>query len=528
MNERIAQYRDRLVGYWTNFSKKQKILLIATFAFVVLAAAVLTMQFTKTEYEVAFRDLNANDAAGVIEYLNSAGIPYKLSASGTDISIPSASAAEAKVAVGSQGLIQNGSIGLGAFDKSSNAIGMTENEFNVKYNNALNGEVQQLLGQMDGVKSAKAIINLPQENIFAGLEEEDKASASIVMQFEPGFRPSQEAIDGYFNLVKTAVPNLPVENITITNNEYELIPTVKGGQGGLSNGVQENMALQKKFESDVRAKVEQFLSQYVGADRIHVLVASQLNFDKVTSKEQLVTPVDQERMKGIEISTQETSETSSGTSGQTGGIAGTGEQDVPGYPGGDAAAGTSESEKTSSTINYEVNRIARDVVSSPYTVKDLTINVAVETGSEQTALTPAQIADMETVLTNIVGASLTDSGTPFTQQQLAAKVKVITQEAAPEQGPTTWLSLSNPWVWGIGAAILALVAIAIILIMRNRRRQAEEEYEDDLILPPPTEFPSISLESVTSEDQVRKQLESLAKKKPDEFVNLLRTWLADE
>ncbi|MMZ69603.1 flagellar MS-ring protein [compost metagenome] len=89
------------------------------------------------------------------------------------------------------------------------------------------------------------------------------------------------------------------------------------------------------------------------------------------------------------------------------------------------------------------------------------------------------------------------------------------------------MSLSNPWLWGIGAAVLALVAGAIIIIARNRRKQ-EEELEDELSLPTPAEFPSINLESVTSESQVRKQLDSLAKKKPDEFVNLLRTWLADE
>lgn len=251
MNERIAQYRDRISGYWNNFSKKQKILLVSTLAFIIIAIVVLTMQFTKTEYEVAFRDLNANDAAGVIKYLDSAGIPYQLNAGGTQISVPTASADKAKVDVGSQGLIQKGSIGMSAFDQSSSAIGMTENEFNVKYNNALNGEVQQLLERMDGVQSSKAVINMPKENIFAGLEEKDKASASVQMEFEPGFTPNQQAIDGYFNLVKTAVPNLPVENITITNKEYELIPTAKGGQGGLTSGVQENMALQKKFESDV-------------------------------------------------------------------------------------------------------------------------------------------------------------------------------------------------------------------------------------------------------------------------------------
>jgi flagellar M-ring protein FliF len=42
------------------------------------------------------------------------------------------------------------------------------------------------------------------------------------------------------------------------------------------------------------------------------------------------------------------------------------------------------------------------------------------------------------------------------------------------------------------------------------------------------ELPTIDMENVTTDSQVRKQLESLAKKKPEEFVNLLRTWLVDE
>lgn len=82
-------------------------------------------------------------------------------------------------------------------------------------------------------------------------------------------------------------------------------------------------------------------------------------------------------------------------------------------------------------------------------------------------------------------------------------------------------------IWAIGAAALLVGAGGGYLIYRSRKQTVEEE-DEDIPLQVPTEFPSINLESVTNESQVRKQLESLAKKKPDEFVNLLRTWLADE
>lgn len=123
MNERIAQYRDKASQYWNSFSKKQKVLFISTFLFLILAAVVLTMQLSKTEYEVAFTDLNASDSAGVISYLDSSSIPYKLSSDGKTISVPSTSVAIAKVNVGSQGIIQNGSLGYKSFEESSSPSG---------------------------------------------------------------------------------------------------------------------------------------------------------------------------------------------------------------------------------------------------------------------------------------------------------------------------------------------------------------------------------------------------------------------
>ncbi|MDU4697794.1 MAG: flagellar basal-body MS-ring/collar protein FliF [Paenibacillus sp.] len=527
MNERITQYRDRLQGYWNQFSKKQKTLLISTVAFILLAIILLTIQFSKTEYDVAFTGLDSTDAAGIINYLDSSGISYKLGPDGTTISVPSKEAARVKVNVGSQGIVKNGSIGLEAFNESSSLIGMTDNEFNVKYKSAINGEVEQLLKRMQGINDAKVLINLPAENVFASPDEQEKATASIVLSFKPGYRPSQEAIDGYFNLVKTSVPNLPVENISLSSSDDTIL--LASGQGGttgsLTSAVQENMALQKKFESDVRQSVKQFLSRLTGPDKIEVLVASKLNFDQVSQKDNLVTPVDTENMKGIEISAQKVQKSYTGAASPSSGVPGTGEEDVVNYPSAENDGGSS-SEESSSTINYEVNRITKDIIASPYVIKDLTINVAVEPPEGQETLDENTRSAIENILKNIVGSYLADSGTTYTDEDLQRKVSVLSQPFHSDAIQTGGLSLSSPLVWGVGgAALLALAGLGIVLF--RRRKQATEE-EEEIALPLTPEFPSINLDTVTNENQVRKQLETLAKKKPDEFVNLLRTWLADE
>lgn len=530
MNERIAQYRDTLTGYWNRFSKKQKTLLISTVSIILLAIILLTLQFSKTEYDVAFTNLDSSDAAGIITYLESSGVPYKLSPDGSSISVPSKNVARVKVDIGSQGIVQNGSIGLESFNENSSLIGMTDNEFSVKYKKALNGEVEQLLKSMKGVNNAKVLINLPAENVFASPSEQEKASASVVVSFKPGYRPTQEAIDGYFNLIKTSVPNLPIENISLSSSDDNvLLASGEGGGGGkiasLTTAVQENMALQKKFESDVRQSVKQFLSKLTGPEKVEVLVASTLNFDQVTQKDNLVTPVDTENMKGIEISAQKIQKSYTGQANGVGGIAGTGEQDVPGYPSAGTGNGSS-SEESSSTINYEVNHITKDIVASPYVVKDLTINAVVEPPNGQQTLDPATETAIQTILANIVGSYLADSGTTYTDAELQRKVAVYSQPFHGTEQNASGLSLSSPLVWGVGAAALLAIAGIIFLIVRRNRNQEIEEEEIPMPLTP--EFPSINLESVTNENQVRKQLETLAKKKPDEFVNLLRTWLADE
>ena len=92
-----------------------------------------------------------------------------------------------------------------------------------------------------------------------------------------------------------------------------------------------------------------------------------------------MTPVNLEEQSGIAISLQEVEKSfSSEGAGGSGGIVGTGTEEIMNYPSADATGGSTESEESERIVNYEVNRITNEIVSSPYAIMDLTINVAIE------------------------------------------------------------------------------------------------------------------------------------------------------
>lgn len=521
MNEKLNQYRGRMSQYWSGVGKKQRIWLAATAGVLLLSVILLTVIFSKTEYELAFRDLDSTDAAAVMSYLDGSGIPYKLSEAGTSISVPAADAAKAKVEAGSQGLVQNGSMGFSVFNEGSSPFGATDREFDVKYRSALNGEIQQLLNGMQGVQKSNVLVTLPEESVFLSTEEQEQASASIMITFKPGYRPTQKEVDGYYNLVKTAVPKLSVDNITISSAEGELIASneVGGNGAGSAMALETHFQIQRKYESDLKRNIQQFLSPMVGMNNLVVSVSSAINFDKKVTDENLVAPLENNNNNGIIISEQNSSKTATGSSG-AGGVAGTGETDVPGYQAADSTG--TNTEENARTTNYDVNRIKNQIQSGPYVIKDLSISVAVE----KSRLSEEAKNDINAYLTSLVRSQLVESGQNVNDDAtVAKKVAIIAQTFAEGSGATAVSGLSTPWIIGIGLAALALIGGLGFVVLR-RRKQAKQE--EELAVPGKLEYPTIDLDSANNESQVRKQLETLAKRKPEEFVNLLRTWLVDE
>lgn len=505
-------------------------------AFALVAIILLVYNFSKTEYALAYTDLSTADAAAVKTYLESEGIPYEFSADGTSIGVPSKLVTDVKIDVASQNLIQNGSQGFGLFRDNLSGFGMTDNEFSILSVDARAGEIQKLINGYEGVARSQVLLTIPEESVFINSGEPEAALASAVITFKTGYRPSQEMIDGIYNLLKTGVANLPLENITVSDQNGVLLPSsqLSGGLAGASSLIEQQMKIKKMYEADIQKNIKSFLGTIYDSRRVAVSVVATLNFDQKTADSKTFTPVNEEEGTGIIRSEQTEERTSSSTGGgEAGGVVGTGESDVPNYPGA-SSSGNSESEEAIATRNYEINELTQSIVSSPYVVKDLTIFAGIEPPdpTNPDSLTQAEVDEIRRILTNVVSTSLANnSDLAFTQEQLEGKVSVLAQSFRGVQIDDA--SGSNAlWYYGLGGAALALLAAGggyLVLRRRKREQQAALDAAAEGESPPvQLEFPTIDIEQVGSDNQIRKQLEGLAKKKPEEFVNLLRTWLVDE
>ena len=75
-----------------------------------------------------------------------------------------------------------------------------------------------------------------------------------------------------------------------------------------------------------------------------------------------------------------------------------------------------------------------------------------------------------------------------------------------------------------------IALIGLIFWLVRRRKNDDEEYEEEWYETPqePIKVADVNNEKETEETVRRKQLEKMAKDKPEEFAKLLRSWLTED
>ena len=203
-----------------------------------------------------------------------------------------------------------------------------------------------------------------------------------------------------YRLVSKSVPNLPTDNIVIMNQNFEYFD-LKDEKNSIGTEFASQQEIKKEIERDIQRQVQNMLGTLMGRDKVVVSVSTDIDFTQENREEKLVTPVDEENMEGIAISAQRINETYTGTAGAAGGVPAA--EDPADSLGSSYVTGTNgngDYEKIDETTNYEVNRINKQIVESPYKIRDLGIQVMVEppTPDDPNSLPQNSINDISNIL----------------------------------------------------------------------------------------------------------------------------------
>jgi flagellar M-ring protein FliF len=536
MNEQLQMYRAKVMDLYHSFSTKQKWMIAATFLFLVISLSIFVYFASKPEYIPLFSNsLSQQEIGEVKAQLDSKNYKtYQLSDDGKNILVPKKDAASLSVDLAAAGLPKGGNISLDIFSQNM-GFGTTDRQFDVVERDAMQNEIAKVIKGFSGVSDASVVITLPKEQLFVGDDNKQTATASILVNLQPGTQLSQKQINTLYHFVSKTIPNLPEDNIVITDQYSQMLQRVDDSDvadSGLTQ-YEEQRKIKQQVESDIQRNLQNMLGTIIGRDKVFVYPYVKLNFDKVKSKEQLVEPVDKENNQGIDISVEKIQKTFNGTSTDPSGVAGTANGQVPNttYPGNAASNGKSQSDSIEQRVNREVNRISKDIVESPYVIEDMTINVGIEPPNPQdpTSLGTTN-QEVQKILSNVVRAALEkDSTQPLTQQYINDRISVFARPFAGKQTvPQAPQGIGgNNLLYSVGgAAALAAIGLGYFLV-RRRKSKAQEEAED---LPPTvdTDVPDLEYVNDSPEMVARKQLERLAKQRPEEFASLLRTWLQEE
>lgn len=472
-----------------------------------LAAALAAFFYLNAEgrYEYAFTGLTPDDSASAVAQLKGAGIPYRVEAGGEALSVPADRVYDARILLSSVGLPKSGGVGFELFDR--NEIGVSEFTQRVNLQRAIEGELARTIARFDAVRNARVHVTMPRRGLF--VEDDQVATASVVLSMYPGRTLNERELAGVKHLVSSAVPGLGVEQVTVVDQSGALLgPETKTSE-----------RTQGKMERELEDRIRSILEPMAGLGSVVAKVTAKLDTTAIETQRHQVNPdataVSSERVRKQERNARNTPR---------------------GIPAGAASNGLGTDPRTGAPIvsddnsntdeqdrQYDVSKtITHEKTNEPRLTK-LSIAVLVRAPSEEPWPQPT-LDQMSELAKKAVGYD-EDRGDQF--QISSAPFLLPVEEPLPEPEPE---GISTTMMALVGAGVLAALVIAMVAF-RGRKKPTEiDAAEANNALEDAEkrkELEAALAEPKQEEQDLRELARDLALQDPIRARLLLRAWLDD-
>jgi len=563
MAETLKKLQEQLKELFSKLDTTKKAILAAVFGIIVIAIIVLSSLSLKKNNIILFKDLQPKEYSEITKKLDALGYAYS-SSDTSIISVDPDKRQEIITKLAQENLIPVGVQGWELFDIEK----FTETQFDkdIKKYRALKGAIEKSLMTLNSIEKAEVNISFPEAELFES--NAHPVTAGVILHYVPGVESlSKKEVKGIVNLVSRAVPRLKPENVTVVDADGKIISDFEEDleRERLDLRIaQEKMRIEEEQRMkrliDIRNTLRWFLG---GEDRVDITRFEYLlNWDKVSYNATEVTPVvkipddpttpysELEIVEGnsLAVSSKRTTEEFTGRGFTPDGPAGTEPNLPPGYK--DVDYQKANYKKTEDIVNNEFNRKVSEVKKQPWRIEKITLSVVIDGVWEKKEApegtyyirkyTPVSQEDLNKIRKNLEAAVGYDP-------TRGDKISVVTipkdrtaQFAQEDAELARQRTIRNAIITSL--AILTFL-ILVILIYRaikkeiaRRRRLREEELAARQQMMREAALRVMEQEGAEVElsldEKLRKELLenaiNMAKEKPEDVAQLLRTWLSEE
>lgn len=484
MPEFFKKNFEKLIQYWANRSAAQRILLAGLAGSMVIAFLVMIYFLNQPDMRVLYSNMGPEDASRVVGLLKASKTPYELRDNGTTVLVPADAVYEQRLRVAGEGVMHGQGVGFELFDQLK--VGQTDFVQRINYTRALQGELSRTISEFPQVEKARVHLVLPQKSLF--IEEQQKASASVVLTLKRGQKLSAKQLQGIVNLVAMSVEGLSAERITITDTTGQSLYQPRG-DGGLDGMTTTQFEFKNTIESNLENRIEQLLTPIVGPGRSIVKVNADLDFSQRTVRKELYDP-----NVTVVRSEQKSEESTSGSAAVDGsGVTTTPRGGGAAVPNtnfrGEGYSGTESTQKSSrqnTTTNFEINKEEQNIVSPVGDLKRQSIAVIVDGTYEPVkdgkgfTFVPRKPEELERIKQVVARAAGLDSSR-------GDEIQVSTFEFGAPDGSEqpsllqTMLDyaqrLGKPFLNGLLIFLFLILVVRPVVLALIRPRVTEEEIE---------------------------------------------------
>ncbi len=388
------------------------LLMMGAAAAIVALMASVWFWGQKPEYRVLFANYSDRDGGAIVAALQQMNVPYQVADGGGAIMVPAQQVHEVRLKLASQGLPKGGGVGFELMENQK--LGISQFLEQVNFQRALEGELARTIQALANVQAARVHLAMPKASVF--LRDQQKPTASVLLNLHPGRALEAQQVSAIVHLVASSVPELPVANVTVVDQNGNLLSDTSKPKGANQLDPTQ-LKYVEDMQQSIARRIESIITPIVGEANVRAEVSAEIDFS--TSEQAAETYRPNQTPESTVIRSQHQSETQSTGSASASGVPGALSNQPPqnatapvtkpqGAPNAPPAANATPpgSRSKDSVVNYEVDKTLKITQQPMVGIKRLSVAVVInhkqETGKDGKTKFRALTDEEKTSITDLV------------------------------------------------------------------------------------------------------------------------------